>query len=351
MVNTGNAYSVIGGPVKTDAQGQYSVTGLEVGRAFAAIAVSVKGTQYENLYLPQLHLAPSLHFPQMSITEHLELNLGLKFGENGSDYNYPSGSGTLGAANLYCFANTQNRTGRNVTLTQTQDVRLRMGTKSNAVRFQLRDLEGNAIGNQQSSLGNTNGDDVVRNVPPGKYYLEASRSGYISGWLPIEVYSTRVILRHNVGTNTLDLQATGSGNTLAGTVLDDVTGLPLEDVRIVCVPYSATYGMGAPIFSAATGTFSYLTVNTAKDLVFSKAGYVTQTVNRAAGNASNLTIRLVPDGSPVPAPEIVEEIVEVEEAAIIGDDDSDFDTDADLDTDFDLDTDTDTEEIIDPIDD
>jgi hypothetical protein len=310
LINIGNANSVVGGPVKTSATGTYTVSGWEVGRTYAAVAVSVKGTQYENLYAPQLYLAPTLHLPQAGITADLELTLGSKYGENANDYVYPANTGTIGTGNVYCFALTANRTGRNVTLTQTQDVRIRMSTKSNAIRFQLYDMAGNAIGNQYSSVGTANGDDIIRNVPPGgPYYIEASRSGYISSCTaPFFVDSTRVVLRNAYGSNYMDLQATGSGQTLAGTVRDSVSGLPIEGVKIQSMPYSATYGAGAPIFSSATGTFSYLTVNSARDLVFSKAGYVTQTVYRAAGAASGLVINLVPDGSPLP-----EQMLELEE--------------------------------------
>ena len=313
LINIGNAYSVIGGPAKTDASGNYTVSGIEVGRAFVAVAVSVKGTQYEDLYLPHFHLAPSLHLPQMGITEPLEVSLGMKFGENPSDYNYPSGSGTLGTGGVYCFANTSNRTGRDITLTQTQDIRLRMTTKSAAISYQVRDLDGNAVGSPVNSLGNANGDDIIRNVAPGgPYYVEASRNGYISGCTPIfEVYSSRVILRNNVSTNTMDLQATGSGQTLAGTVYNAITRLPMAGVKIQNLPNSATYGAGAPIFTSDNGTFSYLTVNTARDIVYSKEGFITQRINRAAGAASGLAVYLMPltsDG------ELEVELIDVEKA-------------------------------------
>jgi M6 family metalloprotease-like protein len=295
LVNTGNAYSVIGGPVKTNAQGQYSVDGMEVGKAFAAVAVSVKGTQYESLYLPHLHLAPNLHLPQAGITQPLELNLGYKYGENGADYVYPANTTTLGASNLYCFALTANRTGRNLTLTETQDVRIRITTKSNQIRYQLRDMDGNAVGAQVSSLGTSNGDDIIRNVAPGEYYIEASRTGYISGCtMPFKVTSTRVILRNAVGTNYMDLLATGSGNTISGTVVNALTGAPLEGVKIVCTPYSTGYGAGAPIFTTADGKFSYLVVTGARDLAFSKAGFVPKSIYLAAGNHSGLVIELMP---------------------------------------------------------
>jgi hypothetical protein len=309
LINIGNANSVIGGPVKTDALGAYTVTGWEVGRAYAAVAVSVKGTAYENLYLPQLYLAPSIHLPQAGVTGPLEVNLGMKYGEHASDLVYPANSSTLGVANLYCFANTSNRTGRNITLTQTQDVRLRVTTKSTAVRYQLRDMDGNAVGGLVSSVGTTNGDDIIRNVPPGgPYYIEASRSGYISSCsAPFMVDGVRIILRNAQGTNFMDLQATGSGQTLAGTVYNAITGAPLEGVMIQNLPRSNAYGAGVPLFTAANGTFSYLVVNTARDTVFSKEGFAPQTVYRAAGAASGLVVNLVPLGpTPDPLPGLVQ---------------------------------------------
>jgi hypothetical protein len=295
LLNTGNAFSVVGGPVKTSATGTYTVTGMEVGKAFVAVAVNVKGTQYESLYSPQLHLAPNLHLPQAGITQRLELNLGSKFGENVSDYVYPANTATLGASNLYCFANTSNRTGRNVTLTQTQDIRLRMSTKSNQIVYQLRDMAGNPVGSPVNSVGTTNGDDIIRNVAPGEYYIEASRTGYISSCtMPIAVTSTRVVLRNGQGTNYMDLQAAASGNTLAGTVYNAITKKPLEGAGIVCKPFSTTYGAGALIFSQEEGSFSYLTVNTAKDIVVSKEGFISQSIYYTAGNRSGLEIFLEP---------------------------------------------------------
>jgi hypothetical protein len=117
------------------------------------------------------------------------------------------------------------------------------------------------------------------------------------------------MLRQSQTGNTMDLVATGSGQTLAGTVINAVTGLPVEGVRIQSLPHSASYGAGVPIFTAANGTFSYLMVNAARDLIFSKQGYATKSVYRAAGAASGLVIELAPLG-PTPAPEFVEEAPE-----------------------------------------
>ncbi|MDR2711988.1 MAG: dockerin type I domain-containing protein [Clostridiales bacterium] len=293
LLNTGNANSVIGGPVKTAANGTYTVTGTELGKSFVAVAVSVKGTEYESLYLPQLYLEPNLHLPQAGITELLAVNLGFKYGEHSNDYIYPANTATFGRDNLYVFSLTGNRTGRNVTLTQTQDIRIRMTTKSTAIRYQLKDMDGTAVGALLSSVGTSNGDDIIRNVLPGEYYIEASRSGYISGCtMPIIVTSTRVVLRNAAGTNYMDLLAAGSGNTISGKVVDSVNGEVLEGVSIVCNPLSTTYGRGVAIKTAADGLFSYLVVTGNKNIVFAKEGYVTKTVNQASGGASNLIVEL-----------------------------------------------------------
>jgi len=306
IINIGAAYEVMGGPVKTDAEGRFTATGLESFHPYAAIAVSVKGTEYESKYLPQIHLYPHISKPFFGVTEKLELSLGLNYGESGQDYNYPSGVGQLNAyagtrrvynnpGACYNIKLTDNVTNRNATLVETQDVRFRMTTKSNTIRFQLRDMDGNAVGPLQSSLGNTNGDDMVRNVAPGEYYIEVSRPGYISACtMPFTVYGTRIMLRQSQTANTMDLVANGSGQTLAGTVINAITGAPVEDAQIVSIPYSASYGKGVPVTSAANGAFSCLTVNSARDLVFSKEGYITKSVYRAAGAASGLVIELMP---------------------------------------------------------
>ncbi|MCL1872791.1 MAG: carboxypeptidase regulatory-like domain-containing protein [Clostridiales bacterium] len=306
IINIGAAYELMGGPVKTDAEGKFTVTGLESFHPYAAIAVSVKGTEYEGKYLPQIHLYPHINKPIFGVTEKLELSLGLNYGESGQDYNYPSGVGQLNAYGgtrrvynnpgaCYNIKLTDNVINRNVTLVETQDVRFRMTTKSNAIRFQLRDMDGNAVGPLQSSLGNTNGDDMVRNVAPGEYYIEVSRPNYISGCtMPFTVYGTRIMLRQSQTANTMDLQALTSGNTISGTVIDGTTGEIIEGASVVCIPFSTGYGKGLPVFTAADGTFSNTVVTGQKDLVFSKEGYANKTVSLASGGATNLKVIMEP---------------------------------------------------------
>jgi hypothetical protein len=316
VLSIGYAYKVLGGPALTDGQGHYTVetTTDSLNKPFSTVGVEVTGA-LEQQYGSQLTLVQRPASGSLVYGERvpLRLNLGMMYGIHfDNDYVYPQNTATYGMNGSYNFMLNGDINNRNIILTSTQEIQLRTGTKSNTVQYQLKDAQSDAaVAGPVQSLGTNSGDDRLQNVPKGSYYIEVSRPGYISGCtLPFTVDTTRIVLRNAPTSNTLDLQAVGSGNTLAGTVLDDVTGLPLEDVRIVCLPYSASYGRGVPIFSATDGAFSYLTVNSAKDLVFSKAGYVTQTVYRAAGNASGLTIRLIPDGSPQPLPELVEEIAE-----------------------------------------
>jgi hypothetical protein len=303
IVNTGDACRILGGPVTTNAQGQYTIQAKAEHKQYAAVAVSADG-----------------YGRHIELRDGTKVNLGVLYGLNPSDYNFPSGTGTLGVNGLYNFALSGNMSNRNVTLTKTQDIHIRMSTKSNTFVYQLRDMDDKAVGAPVSSLGNSNGDDRIRNVPPGQYYLEISRSGYISACTPLfTVGSVRVVLRNSQTSNTFDLITTSTGNTLAGTVTDAVSGAPIEGVRIVCLPHNSARGAGVPIFTAANGTFSYLTVNTAKDLVFSKAGYASKTVYCAAGNASGLAIELTPL-DPTPVPEQIIEDPELDDSELDGED-------------------------------
>jgi len=280
IVNTGNAYEILGGPATTNADGTYTVQARAEHQQYAAVAVSADG-----------------YSSHVILRNGVGTNLGTLFGRNPADA-YFGTTTQMGANNIYNFRLNANVSGRDVILTSTQDVQIRVTPYSTATVYQLRDVDGNAVGSPVNSWGGMNttrGDDVLRNVAPGLYYIEVSRSGYISSCTaPFGVSSTRAILRNNVGTHALTMVATGSGQTLAGRVINAITGEPLEGVKIVNIPYSATYGSGVPIATAANGTFSYLTVNSARDLVFSKEGFITRSVYRAAGAASGLVIELMP---------------------------------------------------------
>ena len=323
LINTGDAFMVVGGPVKTDEFGRYELTGWEIGRNFAAVAVSVKGTEYEDLYMTQIHMGhPAVHSPRAGIDTPLELIIGAKFGDNPADINYPSGVGAIGATrnsasglfNVFCFSLDRNYTGVNVVLTQTQDVRIRMTTKSNQIYYQLRDMDDNAVGDPVRSLGNANGDDVIRDVAPGSYYIEASRSGYVSACTaPFTVDASRIIFRNNVTTNYMDLATTANGQTLSGTIVNSITGAPIEGARVQALPYSTAQGASVPVRTTGAGAFSVTTVNAARDINVSADGFATKNVYRAAGNASGLVIELVP------VPRTIEAYVATEGETYCGD--------------------------------
>jgi hypothetical protein len=315
VISIGNGYRVLGGPVKTDAQGQYTVyaTTDSTDKNFAGIAVRAAGNAAK--YGTQITL-----FEKDDITGkqvgNLHLNMGTQTHLILDDWIYPANNVQLGAAGTFAFGlggpNSQIVTGRNITLTETQDVHIRTVTKSADIYYQLRKLaDGSAVGAQVKSVGTHNGDDLIRNVPKGQYYIELTRAGYVSlNTMPFTVDTTRVLLRDGQTTNTMDMNTRLGVNVVSGRVVDSVTALPLSGVNIVFQSWSNTGGMGNPITSAADGTFSYDVLADDKDIIFSKAGYVTQNLNIVSGGAAGLTIRLVADGSPQPLPELVEEIVE-----------------------------------------
>ena len=285
IVNTGDVCRILGGPVTTGPDGSYSIQARAEHKQYAAVAVVAEG-----------------YGSHIVLKDGAKTNLGTLFGRNPADAAFGTTT-QLGAANIYNFTLDGDISGKDVILTKTQDVQLRVTPYSAETTYQLRNMDGSAVGapvNSWGGMNTTRGDDVLRNVSPGKYYIEVSREGYISACTaPFIVSSTRAILRNNVGTNTMTMQAESSGNLLAGTVYDAVSGAVLSGVRVQSIPYSATYGAGVPIFTATDGTFSYLTVSAAKDLVFSKAGYESKTVYYAAGNQNDLVIELTPTGAPV----------------------------------------------------
>ncbi|WP_313344630.1 hypothetical protein [Sedimentibacter sp.] len=276
IVSIGNAYRILGGPAITNADGTYSVQAStdSMDKPFAAVAVKADG------YGTQLHL------------DNLKLNLGMLYGIDPSDRVYPGNSATYGVGGGYNFMLNGNVSNRNVTLTTTQDVHLRTATKSTEHVYQLRDMDGNAIGSPVNSVGTANGDDLIRNVAPGQYYIEVSRPGYISACTrPFSVDTTRVFLRNAFTSNTLDLVAAGSGNTVSGTVINAATGEPVDDVRI---QYVNSNGMGGIQTSSESGEFTYLCLNGAKQMTFWKDGFVSKTITIPTGNQSSLSIELLP---------------------------------------------------------
>ena len=301
-VNTGNCYDILGGPVTTNADGSYSLQARAEHMEFVALAVAAEGF--------------STH---VTLRDGTKTNLGVMYGRNPADAAFGSTT-QLGTANIYNFSLNGART-RNVTLTKTQDVQLRVTPYSTANTYQLKDLAGNAVGAPVNSWGGmttTRGDDVIRNVAPGTYFIEVTRAGYLGlRTQPFTVADTRVILRNNVGTNTMTMITEASANTVSGAITDAVSGLPLEGVEISFISYVTAGGRGIPAFSAVDGTFSYRVYTGAKDITFSKAGYKPLTVNITSGNASGLAISLEPDGTATTdlaslEEELSEEIAELE---------------------------------------
>jgi hypothetical protein len=113
--------------------------------------------------------------------------------------------------------------------------------------------------------------------------------------MPFSVETTRVFLRDGPATNTLEYgPLLTAANTMSGIVLDAKTGQPLANAEIVFAGYGLLTSRGVPAKTNADGTFSYLTITGAKDLVFSKDGYISQTIYYASGGAAGLEIKLMP---------------------------------------------------------
>jgi len=305
VVSIGNAYRVIGGPATTDAEGKYTVyaTTDSETKAFTGLAVKAEGNAAK--YGTQLTV-----FAKDSLTgqyaglrpgEDLHLNMGTQPHLILDDWVYPANNVRLGQPGTFAFylggATSQAVTGRDLTLTETQDVHIRTVTKSNTIYYQLRKLsDGSAVGPQVRSLGASNGDDLIRNVPLGQYYIELTREGYVSvNSMPFSVGTTRVLLRDGQTTNTLDINTRLGANVVSGKVVDSVSGKALGGVSIVFQSWSYTGGNGNPITSAADGTFRYDVLADDKDIIFSKEGYYPTTINiPSGGGAANRTVELKP---------------------------------------------------------
>ncbi|MDR2713015.1 MAG: dockerin type I domain-containing protein, partial [Clostridiales bacterium] len=282
VLNIGNAYKVLGGPVLTDAEGKYTLdaTVETWNKPFAAVAVKTPEG-----YKPQMHIAD----------EHLgalELNLGRLYGIDPSDRVYPSNTLQYGVGGGYNFLLDRDITGRNITLTKNQEVHIRIATKSTAVYYQLKRLDGAPVGAPLQSIGNANGDDVLQNVEPGMYYIEASRSGYMSACtMPFGVDTTRVFLRNAFSTNTFDLVTTPTA-AANGTVYDIDTKEILPGVQVQLAPFNNARGGNVPVLSDGDGKFSTPDIGGDRSIIFSKAGYVTKTINFPSGTATDLVVEL-----------------------------------------------------------
>jgi|GEM_PF-1732336 len=305
VVSIGNAYRVLGGPATTDAEGKYTVyaTTDSEKKAFAGLAVKVAGNAEK--YGTQLTV-----FAKDSLTgkydgldpgEDLHLNMGTQPHLILDDYVYPANTSRLGQEGTFAFylggEDSKVVTGRDLILTETQDVHIRAQTKSTEIYYQLRKLsDGSVVGGKVKSVGTNNGDDIIRNVSPDQYYIEVTRDGYVTlNTMPFSVFTTRVLLRDGQTTNTLNLNTLLGNTIVSGTVVNAVTREPLSGVSIVFQSWSYTGGMGNPITSGEDGTFSYDVLADDKDIIFSKAGYSTETLNIASGGATGLVIGLMPD--------------------------------------------------------
>ena len=306
VVSIGNAYRVLGGPATTDADGKYTVyaTTDSETKAFAGLAVKVAGAAAKYGTQLTVFAKDSLtgQYDGLAPGEDLNLNMGTQPHLILDDWVYPANNVRLGAAGTFAFnlggSGSQIVTGRDLTLTETQDVHIRTVTKSNTIYYQLRKLsDGSAVGGRVRSVGTSNGDDLIRNVPRGQYYIELSREGYVSvNTMPFTVFTTRVLLRDGQTSNTLDINTRTGVNVVSGKVVDKVTGLPISDAGIVFNSWSYTGGNGNPITSGADGTFSYDVLGDDKDISFSKDGYKTQTINIPSGGRSNMLVELEPVG-------------------------------------------------------
>ncbi|MDR2713707.1 MAG: carboxypeptidase regulatory-like domain-containing protein [Clostridiales bacterium] len=294
VLGIGKAYQVLGGPAITDADGKYTVyaTTDSTDKGFAGIAVKVAGAAEK--YGTQLTLFAKDDLYGLR-SEDLNLNMGLYPHLILEDYVYPANTVKIGVPGTFAFTLGDGTTAtKDVVLTETQDVHIRTVTKSNTIYYQLRKLsDGSAVGDRVRSVGTTNGDDIIRNVPKGQYYIELTREGYVSlNSMPFTIDTTRLLLRDGQSTNTMEMNTRLGAYIVSGKVIDSVTGLPIEGVSIVFESWTNTGGRGNPVNSGADGTFSYDVTNDDKDIYFSKAGYKTKAINVASGGASNLVIEL-----------------------------------------------------------
>ena len=297
VISIGNGYRVLGGPAKTNAQGQYTVyaTTDSTDKNFAGLAVKSDGNAAK--YGTQITLFEKDDITGKQIGD-LDLNMGTQAHMILDDWVYPANTERLGAGGTFAFslggADSLVVTGRDLTLTETQDVHLRTVTKSADIYYQLRALsDGAAVGEKVKSVGTANGDDMIRNVPPGRYYIELTREGYVSvNTMPIAVDTTRVLLRDAQTTNSIDINTPLGANVVSGTVVDNETGLPVKAVSIVFESWSNTGGRGNPVSCEADGTFSYDVTADDKELYVSAPGYVSQAINVPAAAATTLDVRL-----------------------------------------------------------
>ncbi|MCL1873739.1 MAG: carboxypeptidase regulatory-like domain-containing protein [Clostridiales bacterium] len=206
------------------------------------------------------------------------------------------------------FRINTNRTGINRTLTETFNVYIGVnGASSSAVHVaQVRKVaDDSAVGgpvNVTTSItGNTSAQTTIPNIPPGEYYIEVSRSGYISlCTTSFTVTSDNVFLARRTYMNTLPslTSSTASGTyNVSGTVVDLDTREPLAArVQFVSTAIGTSAsggGTGAPITAAANGAFSgYRVLSGTNELIVSMPGYKTKviTITSATANVGEIEL-------------------------------------------------------------
>lgn len=269
-VSIGSAYKVLGGPVKTDVDGAYTLeaTTDSNDKPFGAVAVRVSGAAAE--YGVHVRLKK----------DGLSLNLGRLYGIGPGDYVWPSDSQQYGVGGGYNFKINDDatlRTNRDIVLTKTQEVHIRTSVKSTEHVYQLRTMDGRPVGRPVSSLGNTNGDDILFNVPKGMYYIDVTRPGHAGmATQPFAVDTTRVFLRNGPATNTMDVRM---ARRFSGQVVDEAGGKPIGGARLQFVARDSAGGLGAPMHTNANGEFAYpIPTGVGCEVTISVPGYVARTI-------------------------------------------------------------------------
>ena len=302
VVGIGKGYQVLGGPVKTDETGKYTVyaTTDNAVKNYAGIAVKVDGAAAK--YGTQLTLFAKDNLTGKQVG-NLNLNMGTLPHIISEDYIYPENTQKVGIEGTFAFhlggAGSQIVTGRDLTLTETQDVHIGTVTKSTDIFYQLRSYpEGVPVGAKVRSVGTANGDDLIRNVERGMYYIEVTREGYVTlNTMPFKVDTTRLLLRDDptrtdIRGNTMDMNTRLGASVVTGRVVDK-TGKALSGVRIVFESWSNVGGKGNPVFTDKNGAFTYDVIDGDKDLIFSLNGYETQAVNVSSDGVVSLTNDIV----------------------------------------------------------
>ena len=203
------------------------------------------------------------------------------------------------------FRINTSRTGINRTITETFNIYMNTnGASSSAVHSaQVKKVaDDSSVGAPVNITTSGTSYNTIPNIPPGDYYVEVSRSGYISlCTTPFRVISDNVFLYRRTYDNVLpsltSSTATGTYN-VSGTVIDLDSREPIDGARIqftnTAVGNStAGGGTGAPVFAAANGAFSgYRVLSGTNELIVSAPGYKTKVITVTSATANIGTIEL-----------------------------------------------------------